>query len=64
MKLLLVTIPSNFSIPSNFDFDALARGIAKVEIDNNTIANNAYDKIAARNMQVDQFNTQLEEPMM
>jgi hypothetical protein len=43
---------------SNFDFDALARGIAKVEIDNNTIANNAYDKIAARNMQVDQFNTQ------
>jgi hypothetical protein len=42
---------------SNFDFDALARGIAKVEIDNNTIANNAYDKIAARNMQVDQFNT-------
>ena len=42
---------------SNFDFDALAKGIANVEMQNVGIANNAYDKIAARNMQVDQFNT-------
>ena len=43
---------------SNFDFDALAKGIANVENQNVAIANNAYDKIAARNMQVDQYNTQ------
>ena len=43
---------------SNFDFDALAKGVGNVEIQNVGISNNAYDKIAARNMQVDQYNAE------
>lgn len=43
---------------SNFDFDALAKGIANVETQNVGIANSAYDRIGQRQAAVDQFNTQ------
>lgn len=43
---------------ANFGFDALGKGISDVEASNLGVTNANYDKVAQRNMQVNQFNTQ------
>jgi hypothetical protein len=43
---------------ANFGFDALAKGISDIEGSNLGVTNANYDKVAQRNMQVNQFNTQ------
>jgi len=43
---------------ANFGFDALGKAISDIEAGNLGVTNANYDKVAQRNMQVNQFNTQ------